>query len=187
MQHLFCVYMLYFLSSRIHRTDICITETRLHIITLTMISFSDLQVTLKGRGTDVSVDSPVDLICTVRGPKTPLSVNWKFMPSHSSTWTNIVSIKHTGEITWRSEQRNYQLSVQIQPSGVNFALRIVRSSRRQGGRYVCQVNTYQKNIQKTSKDSNPLAVTVRTPGMCHLIIHSIKGRALFTCIRFNRG
>ncbi|XP_056610571.1 immunoglobulin superfamily member 2 [Triplophysa dalaica] len=123
----------------------------------------DLQVTLKSRDTKRVEDSPVELICAVKGPKTPLSVNWMFIPSLSPTWRNIVSINHTGEIIWGSEQRNYQLSVQIHSSRLIFTLRIPRSSRQEQGNFTCVVNTYQKNIQKTSKNSNLLAVMVQKP------------------------
>ncbi|XP_016396653.1 immunoglobulin superfamily member 2-like [Sinocyclocheilus rhinocerous] len=121
-----------------------------------------MKVSLKSRTTNVPIDSPVELLCTVRGPKVSLAVRWMFQPRNSTVQTNILSIRHTGEITWRADQRNYQLSIQ-QPSDTHFTLMVPRASKQQEGQYQCQVDAYQKDVQKALKNSNPLAVIVHKP------------------------
>uniref|UniRef100_A0A673GS83 Prostaglandin F2 receptor negative regulator-like n=1 Tax=Sinocyclocheilus rhinocerous TaxID=307959 RepID=A0A673GS83_9TELE len=100
----------------------------------------------------------------VRGPKVSLAVRWMFQPRNSTVQTNILSIRHTGEITWRADQRNYQLSIQAQPLDTHFTLMVPRASKQQEGQYQCQVDAYQKDVQKAKIISNPLAVIVQKPG-----------------------
>uniref|UniRef100_A0A671R4W6 Immunoglobulin superfamily member 3-like n=1 Tax=Sinocyclocheilus anshuiensis TaxID=1608454 RepID=A0A671R4W6_9TELE len=119
-----------------------------------------MKVSLKSRTTNVPIDSPVELLCTVRGPKVSLAVRWMFQPRNSTVQTNILSISHTGEITWKADQRNYQLSIQ-QPSDTHFTLMVPRASKQQEGQYQCQVDAYQKDVQKAKIISNPLAVIVQ--------------------------
>ncbi|KAL1268779.1 hypothetical protein QQF64_034142 [Cirrhinus molitorella] len=123
-----------------------------------------MKVILTSRTIRVAIDSPVELLCRVRGPKVSLAVRWMFQPRNSTVQTNILSIHHTGEITWGADQRNYQLSIQAQPSDTRFILMVPRASKKQEGQYQCQVDAYQKDIQKAMKNSNPLAVTIRKPG-----------------------
>ncbi|KAI2647555.1 Immunoglobulin superfamily member 2 [Labeo rohita] len=59
--------------------------------------------------------------------------------------------------------RNYQLSIQVLPSDTRFILIVPRASKQQEGQYQCQVDAYQKDIQKALRNSNPLAVTVHKP------------------------
>ncbi|KAL1268258.1 hypothetical protein QQF64_033621, partial [Cirrhinus molitorella] len=122
-----------------------------------------MKVSLTSRTTKVDLDSPVELLCRVRGPKVSLAVRWMFQPQNSTGQKNILSIHHTGEITWGAEQRNYQLSIQAQPSDTRFILMVPRTSKKQEGQYQCQVDAYQKDVQKAMKNSNPLAVTVQKP------------------------
>ncbi|KAK2905332.1 hypothetical protein Q8A67_007131 [Cirrhinus molitorella] len=122
-----------------------------------------MKVILTSRTIRVAIDSPVELLCRVRGPKVSLAVRWMFQPRNSTVQTNILSIHHTGEITWGADQRNYQLSIQAQPSDTRFILMVPRASKKQEGQYQCQVDAYQKDIQKAMKNSNPLAVTIRKP------------------------
>ncbi|XP_067266546.1 immunoglobulin superfamily member 2-like [Chanodichthys erythropterus] len=124
---------------------------------------SQMTVTLKSRTTNVPINSSVELLCTVKGPKVSLGVRWMFRPPNSTVLRNILSIRHTGEISWGADQRNYQLSVQTQPSATVFLLIVPRASKQQEGQYQCQVDAYQKDVQKAMKNSNPLAVTVRKP------------------------
>ncbi|KAK9969894.1 hypothetical protein ABG768_028035 [Culter alburnus] len=124
---------------------------------------SQMKVTLKSRTTNVPINSSVELLCTVKGPKVSLGVRWMFRPPNSTVQRNILSIRHTGEISWGADQRNYQLSVQTQPSATVFLLIVPRASKQQEGQYQCQVDAYQKDVQKAMKNSNPLAVTVRKP------------------------
>ncbi|KAF4109307.1 immunoglobulin superfamily, member 3-like [Onychostoma macrolepis] len=122
-----------------------------------------MKVTLKSRTTNVPIESPVELLCTVKGPKVSLAVRWMFQPRNSTVQTNILSIRHTGEIAWRADQRNYQLSIQALPTDTRFTLVVPRASKQQDGQYQCQVDAYQKDVQKALKNSNPLAVTVQKP------------------------
>ncbi|XP_073701900.1 immunoglobulin superfamily, member 3-like [Garra rufa] len=122
-----------------------------------------MKVSLKSRKTNVAIGSPVELLCTVRGPKVSLAVRWTFQPRNSTVQTNILFIRHTGEITWGADQRNYQLSIQTLPSDTRFILVVPRASKQQGGQYQCQVDAYQKDVQKALRNSNPLAVTVQKP------------------------
>ncbi|XP_016086568.1 immunoglobulin superfamily member 3 [Sinocyclocheilus grahami] len=48
-----------------------------------------MKVSLKSRTTNVPIDSPVELLCTVRGPKVSLAVRWMFQPRNSTVQTNI--------------------------------------------------------------------------------------------------
>ncbi|XP_051763072.1 immunoglobulin superfamily member 2-like [Ctenopharyngodon idella] len=123
-----------------------------------------MKVTLKSRTTSVPINSSIELLCTVKGPKVSLSVRWMFRPPNSTVQRNILSIRHTGEISWGADQRNYQLSVQPQPSATYFTLKVPRASKQQEGQYQCQVDAYQKDVQKAMKNSNPLVVTVQGPG-----------------------
>ncbi len=123
-----------------------------------------MKVSLKSRTTNVPIDSPVVLLCTVKGPKVSLAVRWMFQPRNSTVQTNILSIRHTGEIAWRTDQRNYQLSIQALPTDTRFTLMVPRASKQQEGQYQCQVDAYQKDVQKALNNSNPLAVTVQKPG-----------------------
>ncbi len=123
-----------------------------------------MKVSLKSRTINVPIDSPVVLLCTVRGPKVSLAVRWMFQPRNATVQTNILSIRHTGEIAWRADQRNYQLSIQALPTDTRFTLMVPRASKQQEGQYQCQVDAYQKDVQKALKNSNPLAVTVQKPG-----------------------
>ncbi|KAI2647550.1 Immunoglobulin superfamily member 3 [Labeo rohita] len=122
-----------------------------------------MKVILKSRTTNVSIDSPIELLCTVKGPEVSLAVRWMFQPRNSTVQTNILSIYHTGEITWGADQRNYQLSIPALPSDIRFILKVPRASKQQDGQYQCQVDAYQKDVQKASKNSNALAVTVQKP------------------------
>ncbi|XP_051564884.1 immunoglobulin superfamily member 3 [Myxocyprinus asiaticus] len=122
-----------------------------------------MRVVLRSRATSVAIDSPLELICSVKGPKVPLTVHWMFLPINSSTQRNIVSLHYTGEITWGADQSSYQLSIQEQHPDKSFTLRVSRVSRKQGGQYQCQADAYQKDVQKARKISNPLAVNVRKP------------------------
>uniref|UniRef100_A0A8C1IQL3 Ig-like domain-containing protein n=1 Tax=Cyprinus carpio TaxID=7962 RepID=A0A8C1IQL3_CYPCA len=112
-----------------------------------------MKVSLKSRTSTVPIDSPVELLCIVRGPKVSLAVRWMFQPHNSTFQTNILSISQTGEMAWRADQRNYQLSIQAQPT----------ASKQQEGQYQCQVDAYQKDVQKAKIISNPLAVIVQKP------------------------
>ncbi len=123
-----------------------------------------MKVSLKSRTTNVPIDSPVELLCTVKGPKVSLAVRWMFQPRNSTVQTNILSIRHTGEIAWRADQRNYQLSIQALPTDTRFTLMLPRASKQQEGQYQCQVDAYQKDVQKALKNSNLLAVTVQKTG-----------------------
>uniref|UniRef100_A0A8C1BQK2 Ig-like domain-containing protein n=1 Tax=Cyprinus carpio carpio TaxID=630221 RepID=A0A8C1BQK2_CYPCA len=123
-----------------------------------------MKVSLKSRTSTVPIDSPVELLCIVRGPKVSLAVRWMFQPHNSTFQTNILSISQTGEMAWRADQRNYQLSIQAQPTGTYFTLKVPRASKQQEGQYQCQVDAYQKDVQKAKIISNPLAVIVQKPG-----------------------
>ncbi|XP_050957001.1 LOW QUALITY PROTEIN: immunoglobulin superfamily, member 3-like [Labeo rohita] len=138
------------------------TRSQQKAITVNSVD-SLMKVTLKSRTTNVSIDSPIQLLCTVKGPEVSLAVRWMFQPRNSTVQTNIVSIYHTGEITWGAARRNYQLSIQVLPSDTRFILIVPRASKQQEGQYQCQVDAYQKDIQKALRNSNPLAVTVHKP------------------------
>ncbi|XDV31241.1 hypothetical protein PO909_033974 [Leuciscus waleckii] len=122
-----------------------------------------MKVTLISRTTNVHINSSVELLCIVKGPKVSLAVRWMFRPPNSTVQTNILSIRHTGEIAWGADQRNYQLSIQAQPSATHFLLIVPQASKQHEGQYQCQVDAYQKYVQKAMKNSNPLAVTVQKP------------------------
>ncbi|XP_056320622.1 LOW QUALITY PROTEIN: immunoglobulin superfamily, member 3-like [Danio aesculapii] len=122
-----------------------------------------MKVTLKSRKTTVPIDSPVELLCIVGGPEVSLAVRWMFRSLNSTAQRNILTIHNTGEITWLTDQRNYQLSVQAQPSSTMFILIMPRASKQQEGQYQCQVDAYQRGRQKAMKNSNLLAVTIQKP------------------------
>ncbi|XP_067300965.1 immunoglobulin superfamily, member 3-like [Pseudorasbora parva] len=139
------------------------TQTQQKSITVNSVE-SLMTVTLKSRTTNVVINSSVELLCTVKGPKVSLAVHWMFRPPNSTVPRNILTIRHTGEIAWGADQRtSYQLSIQTQLSATQFRLIVPRASKQQEGQYQCQVDAYQKNVQKAMKSSNPLAVTVQKP------------------------
>lgn len=72
---------------------------------------------------------------------------------------------HTGSISWEAEQQDYQLETLVQESQTDFILKVLKASTRHKGRYECQIDAYDKNVQKTKKQSYPLAITVHRPGM----------------------
>ncbi|XP_052422278.1 immunoglobulin superfamily member 2 isoform X2 [Carassius gibelio] len=120
-------------------------------------------VSLTSRTSNVPIDSSVQLLCRVRVPKVSLALRWMFQPHNSTVQTNILSISHTGEMEWRADQRNYQLNIQAQPGDTRFTLMVPRASKQQEGQYQCQVDAYQKDVQKAFKNSNLLAVIVHKP------------------------
>ncbi|KAK7153584.1 hypothetical protein R3I94_007082 [Phoxinus phoxinus] len=122
-----------------------------------------MKVTLISRTTNVPINSSVELLCIIKGPKESLAVRWMFQPPNSTVQRNILSIHHTGEIAWGADQRNYQLSIQTQPSATHYLLIVPQASKPQEGQYQCQVDAYQKYVQKAMKNSNLLAVTVHKP------------------------
>ncbi|TRY91688.1 hypothetical protein DNTS_003337 [Danionella cerebrum] len=122
-----------------------------------------LKVRLKSRKAIAPIDSPVELLCTAGGPSVPLDVRWMFQPPGSAKPQHILSIENTGEISWASDQRNYQLSIQTLSSSTVFSLLMPRVSKQQEGQYHCVVNAYQKGIQKAMRISNSLAVAVQSP------------------------
>ncbi|XP_059355563.1 immunoglobulin superfamily member 2-like isoform X2 [Carassius carassius] len=139
-----------------------ITQSQQKAITVKSVD-SLMVVSLTSRTTKVPIDSPVQLLCRVRGPKVSLALRWMFQPHNSSVQTNILSVSHTGEMEWRADQRNYQLNIQAQPEDTRFTLMVPRASKQQKGQYQCQVDAYQKDVQKAFKHSNLLAVIVHKP------------------------
>ncbi|XP_026128378.1 immunoglobulin superfamily member 3-like [Carassius auratus] len=139
-----------------------ITQSQQKAITVKSVE-SLMAVSLTSRTTIVPIDSPVQLLCRVRGPKVSLALRWMFQPHNSAAQINIVSISHTGEMEWRADQRNYQLNIQAQPGDTRFTLMVPRASKQQEGQYQCQVDAYQKDVQKAFKNSNLLAVIVNKP------------------------
>jgi len=128
------------------------------------VSESLMTVILKSRTANVPINSSVELLCIVKGPKVSLAVRWMFQPPNSTVQRNILSIHHTGEIAWGADRRNYQLSIQTQPSATYFLLIVPQASKQQEGQYQCQADAYQNNLQKANENSNLLAVTIQKPG-----------------------
>nr|XP_009302673.1 immunoglobulin superfamily member 2-like isoform X2 [Danio rerio] len=122
-----------------------------------------MKVTLISREITAPIDSPVKLLCIVERPEVSLAVRWMFRAFNSTAQKDILTIHTAGEITWLTDQRNYQLSVQEQPSSTIFTLIMPRASKRQEGQYQCQVDAYQRGRQKAMKNSNLLAVTIQKP------------------------
>lgn len=119
---------------------------------------------LKSRDVNVIENSVIKMICTVKAPKVSLAVTWKFESRNSTVEKNIICMNPTGGISCGADQQDYQLDTRVQESGTDFILKVLRARKRQEGRYTCQIDAYEKNVQKTKKLSNPLAVTVRRPG-----------------------
>ncbi|KAF5902017.1 immunoglobulin superfamily member 3-like, partial [Clarias magur] len=122
-----------------------------------------VKVTLKTRTVSVLENSVIKLICSVSAPKVSLAMTWKFLQHNSNAPKNIISMDHTGSISWEAEQQDNQLETQVQESRTDFILKVLKASKRQEGRYECQIDAYDKNVQKTKKQSNPLAITVQRP------------------------
>ncbi|XP_052420991.1 immunoglobulin superfamily member 2-like [Carassius gibelio] len=139
-----------------------ITQSQQKAITVKSVE-SLMVVSLTSRTSNVPIDSPVQLLCRVRGPRVSLALRWMFQPHNSTVQTNILSISHTGEMEWRADQRNYQLNIQARPEDTRFTLMVPRASKQQKGQYQCQVDAYQKDVQKAFKNSNLLAVIVHKP------------------------
>lgn len=120
---------------------------------------------LKSRNVNVIENSEIKLICSVIAPKVSLAVTWTFEPRNSTTQKLIICMDQTGSISCGVEQQDYQLVTQVKDSGTAFILRVLRASQRHGGRYACQIDAYDKKVQKTKKLSNQLAITIVRPGM----------------------
>lgn len=119
---------------------------------------------LKSRDMHVTENSSIKMICSVKAPKISLAVTWIFEPHNSTSQKNIICVDHTGSISCRAEQQEYQVETQVQESATYFFLKVLRASKRHEGKYKCQIDAYDKNVQKTKKLSNPLAITVKRPG-----------------------
>ncbi|XP_058249643.1 immunoglobulin superfamily member 3 isoform X2 [Hemibagrus wyckioides] len=122
-----------------------------------------VKVGLKSRDMHVTENSSIKMICSVKAPKISLAVTWIFEPHNSTSQKNIICVDHTGSISCRAEQQEYQVETQVQESGTDFFLKVLRASKRHEGKYKCQIDAYDKNVQKTKKLSNPLAITVKRP------------------------
>lgn len=120
---------------------------------------------LKSRNANVTENSVIKIICSVKAPKVSLAVTWKFVPHNTTTQKIIICMDQTGSTSCGAEQQDYQLVTQVHESGTDFILRVLRASKRHGGRYECEIDAYDKNVQKTKKLSNQLAINVRRPGM----------------------
>ncbi|XP_036418037.1 immunoglobulin superfamily member 3 [Colossoma macropomum] len=123
---------------------------------------SSLKVSLRSRDTNVTENSLITMICTVKGPKVPLDVHWKFK-SGSDAQKDIICMLRNGAISCGREQKDYQLEAQVQDTITVFYLRILKASRKQQGTYQCQITAYQESVQKAQKHSNDLAVSVHAP------------------------
>ncbi|TSV41647.1 Immunoglobulin superfamily member 3 [Bagarius yarrelli] len=121
------------------------------------------KVVLKTRTVHVTENSPIKMFCSVKAPKVSLAVTWKFEPQNSTSQKDIICIDHIGSMSCGAEQQEYQMETQVQESGTDYILKVLRASNQQVGKYQCQIDAYDKNIQKTRKLSNPLAITVRRP------------------------
>lgn len=130
------------------------------------LSFLDslIKVSLKSRDINAFEHSVIKLICSVKAPKVALAVTWKFEPRNTTAQKNIICSDHTGGISCGAEQWDYQLETQVRESGTDFILKVLRASKRQEGHYKCQIDAYDKNVQKSKKLSNTLAVSIRRPG-----------------------
>ncbi|XP_036396601.1 immunoglobulin superfamily member 3-like [Megalops cyprinoides] len=124
---------------------------------------SVLCVDLKSRTVRVTENEKIELFCTVKGPKVPLSVTWKFKHPTWPSQEEIVSLFHTGIITWWKERWNYQLWTQVQPGEASYVLQVFRASRLEGGMYQCVVEAFLRENQRLLKISNELAVNVQRP------------------------
>uniref|UniRef100_A0A8C1KQR1 Ig-like domain-containing protein n=1 Tax=Cyprinus carpio TaxID=7962 RepID=A0A8C1KQR1_CYPCA len=102
--------------------------------------------------------------CIVSEWKVQSNGEMKKANTHSQQKAIIVKSYHTGEMAWRADQRNYQLSIQAQPTDTHFTLMVPRASKQQEGQYQCQVDAYQKDEQKANIISNLLAVIVQKTG-----------------------
>lgn len=131
------------------------------------LSFLDslVKVGLKSRNAKVIENSVIKMICSVKAPRVALAVTWKFEPYNSTSQKNLICMDHTGSISCGAEQQDYLLETQVQETGKDFILKVLRASKQQEGRYQCQIDAYDKNVQKTKKLSNPLAITISRPGM----------------------
>ncbi|XP_016086570.1 immunoglobulin superfamily member 3-like [Sinocyclocheilus grahami] len=119
----------------------------------------------------ISMDKVEDTTYRLKMPQVQQSDQGKFfckaiewIQDPDRSWTQIAHKTTTAcnvEIK-RIDQRNYQLSIQ-QPSDTHFILMVPRASKQQEGQYQCQVDAYQKDVQKALKNSNPLAVIVHKP------------------------
>ncbi|MCI4378268.1 hypothetical protein PGIGA_G00213980 [Pangasianodon gigas] len=122
-----------------------------------------VKVGLKSRDVHVTESSVIKMICSVKAPKVSLAVTWKFAPHNSTAQKNIICMDLTGGISCGEGQRDYQLETQVRESGTDFILTVLRASKRHEGRYACQIDAYDKNVQKTNKLSNLLAITILRP------------------------
>ncbi|XP_062862758.1 immunoglobulin superfamily member 2 [Trichomycterus rosablanca] len=122
-----------------------------------------VNVVLRSRDTNITENSVIKLFCSVNAPKVPLTVTWKFQPLNSTAKKDILSMRHTGDISYGKEQQDYQLETTVSKKGTNYVLKVLRASRLDQGQYYCQADAYTLNVQKATKLSNPVAVIVHKP------------------------
>ncbi|MCJ8732391.1 hypothetical protein PDJAM_G00210850 [Pangasius djambal] len=122
-----------------------------------------VKVGLKSRYVNVTENSVIKMMCSVKAPKVSLAVTWMFEPHNSTAQENIICMDRTGGISCGEGQRDYQIDTQVRESVTDFILTVLRASKRHEGRYACQIDAYDKNVQKTKKLSNLLAITILRP------------------------
>ncbi|XP_046700621.1 immunoglobulin superfamily member 3 isoform X2 [Silurus meridionalis] len=122
-----------------------------------------VHVSLRSRDVIVTENSVIKMICLVQAPNIFLAVTWRFVKPNSTVPKNIICMDQSGGMSCGAEQRDYQIETQVRNTGKTFILKVLRASQQHEGRYDCQIDAYDKNVQKAKKLSNPLAVTVRRP------------------------
>ncbi|KAI1899723.1 hypothetical protein AGOR_G00064700 [Albula goreensis] len=115
---------------------------------------------LKSRTTQVKDNEEIELFCSVKGPKFPVTVIWKFKHSSAQSQEQVVSVHYDGVIIWWKEHQNYQLRSQVLSGETMYILKVFRASAEEAGKYQCVVEAYLRDTQKALKLSNELAVNV---------------------------
>ncbi len=106
----------------------------------------------------------MELMCRVKGTRLPITLTWS-LQRDASTLDNILTLYHSGAISWFGNQRHYQLKVEAKQNEVIYYLLINGATQSQAGSYQCSVSVFLDNVHKKLPPSNPLAVKVQNPDM----------------------
>ncbi|KAK5861089.1 hypothetical protein PBY51_022509 [Eleginops maclovinus] len=125
-------------------------------------SESFLKVSLISRQNKVTVGDNLELLCVVKGPRVPITLNWS-LKRDASSLDNILTLNYDGAISWFGDQHRYQLKVVNQHNSVFHYLFINGVSHSEVGLYQCRVSVFLDNVLKTLPLSNLVAISVLNP------------------------
>ncbi|KAM3862012.1 immunoglobulin superfamily member 3-like [Diretmus argenteus] len=137
------------------------SQSQAGTVSVTLVE-SFLKLDLKSRNNVVTVGEKVELVCRLRGPRLPMTVTWSLQRENASSPDTILTLVHGGGISWWGDQRRYQVKTESHQNDVYQTLLIIAASKREAGRYQCEVSVLLEKRHK-KLPSNLLAVMVKDP------------------------